>query len=306
MLFRSMDHMMPEMDGIEAAQIIRGECGENGSRAVIIALTANAMEGVRETFLQSGFQDFITKPLDRRSLHEALLRWIPAEKRTAGKVWLNILGDDEDRRRDFESIVIEGIDTDEVVGHSTGSVADYFELLDLYCLDGERKLTVLRTLWEQRDYENYRIEVHGLKSASANVGAMSVSANASEQERAVNRGDTGFVDKHVQQLLDEYEAQIAYISEFLEKNRKEKCVDENRGQELERTLLVQEIQDALESLENFHAKDCAHKIEEVLRYRLSPDVETKLVQIQGLLKLYEDEAAENELRDLLKILKTNI
>ena len=301
-----MDHMMPEMDGIEAAQIIRGECGENGSRAVIIALTANAMEGVRETFLQSGFQDFITKPLDRRSLHEALLRWIPAEKRTAGKVWLNILGDDEDRRRDFESIVIEGIDTDEVVGHSTGSVADYFELLDLYCLDGERKLTVLRTLWEQRDYENYRIEVHGLKSASANVGAMSVSANASEQERAVNRGDTGFVDKHVQQLLDEYEAQIAYISEFLEKNRKEKCVDENRGQELERTLLVQEIQDALESLENFHAKDCAHKIEEVLRYRLSPDVETKLVQIQGLLKLYEDEAAENELRDLLKILKTNI
>ena len=185
-------------------------------------------------------------------------------------------------------------------------MADYFELLDLYCLDGERKLTVLRTLWEQRDYENYRIEVHGLKSASANVGAMSVSANASEQERAVNRGDTGFVDKHVQQLLDEYEAQIAHISEFLEKNRKEKCVDENRGQELERTLLVQEIQDALESLENFHAKDCAHKIEEVLRYRLSPDVETKLVQIQGLLKLYEDEAAENELRDLLKNIEKNI
>lgn len=76
-----MDHMMPEMDGIEAVQIIRSECGENGSLPVIIALTANAMEGVREMFLKKGFQDFITKPLDRKALNDALLRWIPEERR---------------------------------------------------------------------------------------------------------------------------------------------------------------------------------------------------------------------------------
>lgn len=46
---------MPDMDGIETVQIIRSECGENGTRPVVIALTANAMEGVRETFLQNGF-----------------------------------------------------------------------------------------------------------------------------------------------------------------------------------------------------------------------------------------------------------
>ncbi|RAZ94014.1 hybrid sensor histidine kinase/response regulator, partial [Klebsiella oxytoca] len=79
-----MDHMMPGMDGIETVQIMRSDCGENGSMPVIIALTANAMEGVRETFLENGFQDFITKPLDRRPLHEALIRWIPEEKRTSG------------------------------------------------------------------------------------------------------------------------------------------------------------------------------------------------------------------------------
>ncbi len=75
-----MDHMMPEMDGIEAVRIIRSECGENGSLPVIIALSANAMEGAGETFLKNGFQDFIAKPLDRGPVHG----WRPGKRTTAG------------------------------------------------------------------------------------------------------------------------------------------------------------------------------------------------------------------------------
>ena len=82
-----MDHMMPEMDGIEAVQLIRSECGENGTQPVIIALTANAMEGVREMFLENGFQDFITKPLDKKALNEALKKWIPEQRRKAPDTW---------------------------------------------------------------------------------------------------------------------------------------------------------------------------------------------------------------------------
>lgn len=91
-----MDHMMPEMDGIEAVQIIRTDCGENGALPVIIALTANAMEGVREMFLQKGFQDFVTKPLDKRTLNETLLRWIPKERRKESATWEENV---ENRRR---------------------------------------------------------------------------------------------------------------------------------------------------------------------------------------------------------------
>lgn len=91
-----MDHMMPEMDGIEAVQIIRKDCGENGALPVIIALTANAMEGVREMFLKEGFQDFITKPLDKKTLNEALLRWIPKHRRKESDTWEENL---ENRRK---------------------------------------------------------------------------------------------------------------------------------------------------------------------------------------------------------------
>lgn len=294
-----MDHMMPEMDGIETVQIIRSECGENGRLPVIVALTANAMEGVRETFLENGFQDFITKPLDRRPLQEVLNRWIPEHRRTAGIGSGNTAGTDSQVDNSIQNICIEGIDAGEVARRYSGSMEDYFELLDLYCLDGRRKIIVLQELWEKHDYKNYGIEVHGLKSASANVGAMYVSDSALEHENAVNRGDTAFVDTNISQLLAVYEAQLAHISQFLEGSRKA-----DDGKEKTRVLdhadFVEGIRQALASLENFRAKDCAHKIEEILQCRLDPGMEERLTEIWQQLRLYEDEAAERLLRELLE------
>ena len=76
-----MDHMMPEMDGVVATGIIRSECGDNGKNAVIIALTANAIQGAREIFLENGFDDFLSKPFQRSQLHEMLDKWVKSELR---------------------------------------------------------------------------------------------------------------------------------------------------------------------------------------------------------------------------------
>ena len=297
-----MDHMMPKMDGLEAASIIRKDCGENGSLPIMIALTANAMEGVREKFLASGFQDFITKPLEIRPMHAALLKWIPKEKRVTGKVWTKDEWFDDHKHEEFQNIRIEGIDTDEVAKYYSGSVEEYQELLRLYCLDGKRKLVHLRELWENGDYEGYGIEVHGLKSASANVGAMKVSNSAREHENAVHRGDETFVDSNISKLLTEYEQQVEHILDFLDKNCEPEDVKE-KVQEMEQADLLREIKDALDSLENFRAKDCAHTIEDIQQYRLNSDIERKLGEIQEQLKLYEDDAAEELLRNLIKMIE---
>lgn len=289
-----MDHMMPLMDGIEAVQKIRNDCGENGTLPVIIALTANAMEGVRETFLASGFQDFITKPLDRKAMHKVLLKWIPEEKRIAGGSWINHLQSNNDMFRD---VIIEGIDTDEVAGHYNGSMDEYKELLTLYCLDGQRKLKVLKELWEEQDYEGYGIEVHALKSASANVGAMRLSSRAKEQEKAVNRKDLNFVDSRIYKLLTEYEEQLQHIQDYLNENRQEAA--DVQKKEIDKEELLQKLESALESLEDFQAKECAHKIEEILQCRLGADIEAALGKVREQLKLYEDDEAEQMLRELL-------
>ena len=79
-----MDHMMPEMDGMEATKILRAEYKDMIEGTVIVALTANAIQGARETYLANGFDDFLSKPFDRNRMQELLERYIPEEKRVYG------------------------------------------------------------------------------------------------------------------------------------------------------------------------------------------------------------------------------
>ena len=294
-----MDHMMPEMDGIEATKIIREECGMNGRSPVIIALTANAMAGVREKFLNSGFQDFIAKPLDRKPLNEVLSRWIP-------NAYKQVLSNEEDETADsqpkitFDDIHIEGIDIEEAKKHHTGEVEDFVELLNLYYMDGKRKSSFLMELLDKEDYKDYGIEVHGLKSASANVGAMELSAQAREHEEAANRGDIDFIKMHSAELRACYDRQVEAIKVFLD--HRQAVANEAKGEEqmtIDSASLLQELRNALEKLEDFKSKDCAHVIENLLQYDLDQNEATKLREIQEQLKMYEDDIAETLLHEMI-------
>ncbi len=297
-----MDHMMPEMDGVEAVRIIRQDCGENGTSPTIIALTANAMEGVREMFLKNGFQDFLAKPLYRKPLNELLSKWIPEadreyleetpeEKRIGGKL-------------DFSDIHINGIDISEAMIHHSGEVSDYLELLQLYCTDGRRKITLLQELFEKEDFQTYEVEVHGLKSASANMGAMELSALAKDHEFAAKDGNAEYIRLHFRELITAYENQIRHIQDYLDRNvggPRETSSGDRPG--IEGDALLHEIQEALTLLETFHAKESAAKIESIRRRRLEPDVDASLKEIREQLRLYEDDAAEEMLRKLIDRLK---
>ena len=74
-----MDHMMPEMDGVEVVSIIRSSTRETLQKVPIIAFTANAISGMREMFLEAGFQDFVSKPIEGAVMQAVLLKWLPAD-----------------------------------------------------------------------------------------------------------------------------------------------------------------------------------------------------------------------------------
>ncbi len=292
-----MDHMMPEMDGIEATRIIREECGMNGRSPIIIALTANAMAGVREKFLNNGFQDFIPKPLDRKPLNEVLSRWIPNAYK---KMQTQQPADDSQPKITFEDIRITGIDIEEAKKHHSGEVEDFIELLNLYCMDGQRKGRYLEELLEKEDYKNYGIEVHGLKSASANVGAMELSAQAREHEEAATMGDVDFIKMHSAELLACYARQVEQIRKFLD--QRQAAADQGRGGEemtIDGEALLREVKTALEKLEAFRSKECAHIIDSLLQYDLGENETLKLREIQGQLKMYEDDVAEKLLHEMI-------
>ena len=288
-----MDHMMPEMDGVEAAEIIRRDCGENGTSPVMIALTANAMEGMRERFLENNFQDFIAKPLDRAELNQLLLRWVPEKYRqTEGEKA-------ESKPLDPKAFRINGVDMDAVMKYYSGDEEGFVELLELYCIDGKRKIKLLCEVVES-DMLRYQIEVHGLKSASANIGAMEVSAMARGQENAAIQGDRESIRSQFPLLLAEYENLLANIQQFLEQRRRERG-----GKEKLPCLTLEELKGetaaALEELKHFRSQKCAERVEAMLDHELPGHAAERLLEIQEQLKLYEDDKAEELLDQLLSI-----
>lgn len=286
-----MDHMMPGMDGIEAAEIILSDCSEKGTAPVMVALTANAMEGMREQFLEHGFQDFIAKPLDRKELNQLLLRWVPEKYRQTK------ISEDEFKPLDLTAIQIDGIDMSTAAEYYSGDEKGFLDLLEIYCLDGKHKLELLQELVES-DLLRYQIEVHGLKSASANIGAIDISAMAREHENAAAQGDREFIKEHFSQLLAEYETLLANISLYLERRRQQ-----NNKKEKLPCLPIQELKEqiatALEELKHFWSQKCAERVKSILEHELPAEVDEQLLQIQEQLRLYEDDNAEEMLGCLL-------
>jgi CheY-like chemotaxis protein len=181
-----MDHMMPGMDGVEATRLIRAMSDERRRATPVIALTANAVSGMREMFLESGFNDFISKPIDTAVLDATLKRWIPEGKRRKA------LESREPPRPPEPPPAfpgIEGLDTAAGLARAGGSPSRYADLLELFLKDARAGLGLLERAPSESSLSPFTTFVHALKSALANIGAGDFSLKAASLERAGLDGD---------------------------------------------------------------------------------------------------------------------
>jgi signal transduction histidine kinase/DNA-binding response OmpR family regulator len=205
-----MDHMMPEMDGIETTSAIRAMGGEYFKTVPIIALTANAISGMREMFLQNGFNDFLSKPIEVSKLSEIIERWVPMEKRTANK--RPERGSGSQTEIGFE---IEGIDASRGLAMTGGTVERYFGVLELYCRDAEKRIAILRKIPDKSELTAFVTQVHALKSASASIGAEEISRMAAELEEAGRNDDMEFIRANLGVFLENLAAATERIKAVL-------------------------------------------------------------------------------------------
>ncbi|MGN0691960.1 MAG: PocR ligand-binding domain-containing protein [Oscillospiraceae bacterium] len=193
-----MDHMMPEVDGVEATHIIR-RLMHNYDDVPIIALTANAVGGVREIFIKEGMNDFVAKPIEVSEIVSKLRKWLPQEK---------ILPADrkasaEKKEASPELLDIPGLNTKTAL-FLLGSEELFRTVLKEYYLSIDRRADVIREHKQAGRIRDYTIEVHSLKSTSKQIGAEKVSALAAELERAGNEGDTALINSRTDELLEEF------------------------------------------------------------------------------------------------------
>lgn len=208
-----MDHMMPGMDGVEATRIIRNTEGDYYRNLPIIALTANAVNGAREMFIKSGFNDFIAKPIELSLLDRILKNYLPKEYMQAPS---SVNMGASDRRRSTQKQSCSAMfDADKGLAYTGGDEEAYREILALYVKKGKEKHEFIESLYNTRDWKNYIIEVHALKSTSMSVGAIRLSELAKELEMAGKAESYGIIEKKNEMLLNMYNDVIAIIEKYL-------------------------------------------------------------------------------------------
>lgn len=198
-----MDHMMPGMDGVEVTQRIREMGRKDPYFAVvpIIALTANAMKGMREYFLENGFSDFVSKPIELKNLDEALRAWVPEDKQRA-PVRPVVL---ETGPVPEALISIPGVDTQRGMSYC-GTEQVYRKTLLMFRDQIPGKLRRIDQTFREGIWEDYAIEVHSLKSAARWIGAMELGDRAERLELAARAGETGQIQEENTILLQQYQA----------------------------------------------------------------------------------------------------
>ncbi len=293
-----MDHMMPEMDGVEAVGHIRSYYSQTGENPIIIALTANSYQEAREMFLTHGFDDYMTKPVDKLKLHRMLISYVPDEMREFTNKEITPASYTED---ELAEIFMQGIDVRSAVESKSGTLDDYLNLLELFVLESDSNIEKITRYCQKKDWKNYEIIVHGLKSTSANIGANALSKMAKNHETAAKEQNQGYILGQSGELIEQYYGVLHEIQRVLQKKRGTKKPEiQQLKSGLTRELTYQSISEILKLSEDFKSKQAAKKLEELLAYEMPRELRQELKEIQKRYKMYDDDSAEDKLHELLE------
>jgi signal transduction histidine kinase/CheY-like chemotaxis protein len=285
-----MDHMMPEMDGVEATAIIRGQIGTEYAKNIpIIALTANAVVGTDKMFLANGFQDFLPKPIDINRMDEVLNRWIRDKDKekelnladggvSAGPPpagGQSILG----------NVGIEGLDIDNGLARFGGDEESYLIALSSFAQNTPPLLASL-ALVTPENLGEIAVVVHGIKGSSYGISADPLGRKAEKLEYAAKAGDFGFVYEGSKPFIADAEKFLSDLKEFLDKAREESDTGKDSLENPDPRLLAGLAKACLE----YRMDDIDELLAELKKYKYENGGE--------LIEWIEDELARGELADI--------
>lgn len=219
-----MDMQMPEMDGYQACEAIRERLEQEHSlspqllRLPIIALTANAVRGDREKCLDAGMDDYLSKPYTLDQLEMALRAWLPVKVNS------------EQPERDYEDIPPQALSLETLPSTESAPALDAAVLQTIRSMDngGSSFLCLLANKFKESaivqleemesaltggDCETIRTTAHGLKSSSANIGALELSAYCRDMEGAGRSGDLAIAQQKMRQIQSECQRVLGALSD---------------------------------------------------------------------------------------------
>lgn len=217
-----LDHMMPEIDGIETLKALKALEKNCSAESPVVALTANAIVGVKEMYLSAGFTDYISKPIEIKNFENIIKKYLPqnkiipvGEEKIAG-----ISCDMVNVGSDFmESSVIRNsdsfIDQKKGISYCAGDLQTYKEIVKIYIEESEENIKRLNGYFDSSDWKNYAILAHSLKSTSLTIGASEFSAKVKAVELAAKGSKTDFIKNAHSPFVETYKKVVENAKKLL-------------------------------------------------------------------------------------------
>ena len=294
-----MDHMMPELDGIDTLRLLRKMDGEYFQKVPVVALTANAVSGVREIFFREGFQDYVSKPIELAQLEKSLKTNLPAEmiiRKQHTVVSAPHFGEGE--------VQLRGVDCARGLLNCGNNMDNYIALLKVVYEDGMVKIERLREMAEAKDYAGYGIEAHALKSVAASIGAMELSEKAKDHEFANYEGKFDFIDTNYGDLLSQYRSLLDDIGLELKARNVLESPDEEKEDDFPKPSIPEQewktsLVEIKDRIEDFDADAASEKLEWLLGFDIGHDNELALKRTRNYLNDFQYDEAVESLKTLI-------
>ncbi len=197
-----MDQMMPGMDGVETLSRLR-EIKKGNKSTPVIALTANALVGVKEEMLEEGFDDFLGKPMDLTELENVLIRFLKELQEEMPESGREETGFAAETAGRYESLIRKGIDVQAGI-ELCGGEESYLEVLKAFVTNAPVQQRSLSQSLKLGDYRRYTVSAHALKSAAASIGALKLSEISRMHEEAGNKENIAYINEDFVNLIEEY------------------------------------------------------------------------------------------------------
>ncbi|MCR4791941.1 MAG: response regulator [Lachnospiraceae bacterium] len=262
-----MDHMMPEIDGIETTRVIR-RMYKNYDEVPIIALTANVVEGTKDMFLSEGMNDYVPKPIEVHNLVNKVKKWLPIEMiRKAYTV--EERSAEEDDELDLTRLGdLDGASAVKLLG----SIKLYKKVLMDYQKAIPGKIEAITEALNTSDWPAYTVEVHALKSLSKQIGAGELAYMAAELEKAGNDRNTEFIKEYTEPMLNKYKRYEKFLGELFEDKQEVTSAEEKP--EATSQILKDLFEQMTEALDNLDIDNMESAIGELDKYRYDEEQTT--------------------------------
>lgn len=313
-----LDHMMPEMDGIETIKRLRKLHLDDDKPMTIVAFTANAVSGAREMFLDEGFDEFISKPIEDCELQRVLKKLLPKSSIVyTHDIHTDDVQDDNSvitqydasvsaEKSDMEKLGDIGIDTKSGLSYCGGDEQFYKELLIKYAKDAKAKHDEMEKSFEENDWKNYCIQVHALKSTSKMIGQDRLSEMARLAEDAAKNVDADYIKVHHNEIMNEYILLAGNILTILTSDADDDSPESSGDTastdkpSITKEKFIEYLEQLKQCFATYEAQSADEIIDSLNRYQYNGvDVADLLKHIAGDIEDFEFDAADDKTDKLI-------